>query len=85
LKVQEPNRYVEYNVIGAGMRLIFDSKSSNLFLSCRYSTHALVTTSDVGAGEQISLEAILKGWRKTPKNLKNHSSPFSSSRFNSRA
>jgi len=55
------------------MRMICDSKNTNLFLSCRYSTPALVTTSDAGAGEQISLEAILKGLQKTHKNLKNHS------------
>jgi hypothetical protein len=71
LEFFSPYRYVEYNVIGGGMRMIFDSKSSNLFLSCHYSAPALVTAS--GAGEQISLEAILKGLKKTHKNLKNHS------------
>ena len=66
-------RYVEYNVIGGGMRLIFDSKSGNLFLSCHYSTPALVTASGAGSAEQVSLQAILKGLKKTHKNLKNHS------------
>ena len=66
-------RYVEYNTIGGGMRLIFDSKSNNLFLSCHYSTPALITGSGAGSAESVSLAAILKGLKKTHKNLKNHS------------
>lgn len=66
-------RYVEYNVIGGGMRLIFDSKTSNLFLSCHYSTPALITASGAGNAESVTLTAILKNFKKTHKNLKNHS------------
>jgi hypothetical protein len=44
---------IKYNVIGGGMRLIFDSKSSNLFLSCRYSTPALVTASGAGSAKTV--------------------------------
>jgi hypothetical protein len=66
-------RYVEYNVIGGGMRLIFDSKSSNLFLSSHYSTPALIIASAAASTEATSLAAILKGLKKTHKNLKNHS------------
>jgi hypothetical protein len=66
-------RYVEYNVIGGGMRLIYDSKKEQLFLSCHYSTPALITASGAGSTESTSLEAILRGLKKTHKNLKNHS------------
>jgi hypothetical protein len=66
-------RYVEYNVIGGGMRLIYDSKKDQLFLSCHYSTPALVIASGAGSTESASLSAILKGLKKTHKNLKNHS------------
>jgi hypothetical protein len=66
-------RYVEYNVIGGGMRLIFDAKTSHLFLSSHYSTPALMTASGAGSAESVSLTAILKGLKKTHKNLKKHS------------
>jgi hypothetical protein len=66
-------RYVEYNVVGGGMRLIFDSKTSNLFLSSHYSTPALITASGAGSAESVSLAAILKGLKKTHRNLKKHS------------
>jgi hypothetical protein len=66
-------RYVEYNAIGGGMRLIFDAKSNNLFLSSHYSTPALLIASGAGSAEEIALDAIIKGLKKTHKNLKNHS------------
>jgi hypothetical protein len=66
-------RYVEYNVIGGGMRLIYDSKKGELFLSCHYSTPALITASGAGSAESVALDAVLKGLKKTHKNLENHS------------
>jgi hypothetical protein len=66
-------RYVEYNVIGGGMRLIYDSKKDCLFLSSHYSTPALIVASGAGSAESVSLAAIQQGLKKTHKNLKNHS------------
>jgi hypothetical protein len=48
-------RFVEYNVIGGGMRLIYDSKKDYLFLSSHYSTPALIVASGAGSAESVSL------------------------------
>jgi hypothetical protein len=66
-------RYVEYNVIGGGMRLIYDSKKGHLFLSCHYSAPALITASGAGSAEATGLAEFKQGLKKTHKNLKDHS------------
>jgi hypothetical protein len=66
-------RYVEYNVIGGGMRLIYDADSANVFLSAHYSDPALLVASTDDSDEQLELNDIMAGMRVTQKNLVGHS------------
>lgn len=66
-------RYVEYNVIGGGMRLIYDATSVNLFLSAHYSDPALLTASSDDSEEQLELNDIMASQRVTHRNLVSHS------------
>jgi len=65
-------RYVEYNVIGGGMRLIYDSTTPALFLSCHYSYPARVTCSGGGAFS-ATFATMLGELRLTYLRLKGHS------------
>ncbi len=66
-------RYVEYNVIGGGMRLIYDATTSNLFLSAHYSDPSLLTASTDDSEEQLELNDIMTSLRVTQKHLLGHS------------
>ncbi|OOG37524.1 hypothetical protein [Rhodanobacter sp. C05] len=66
-------RYVEYNVIGGGMRLIYDATSTNLFLSAHYSDPALLIASSEDSEEQLELNDIMTSLRITQKHLVGHS------------
>lgn len=66
-------RYVEYNVIGGGMRLIYDVTLGNLFLSAHYSDPSLVIASTDDSAEQLELNDIMTSLRLTQRNLERHS------------
>lgn len=66
-------RYVEYNVIGGGMRLIYDASLGNLFLSAHYSDPALITASTDDSAEQLELNDVMTSLRVTQKHLVCHS------------
>lgn len=66
-------RYVEYNVIGGGMRLIYDATLGNLFLSAHYSDPSLVIASTDDSAEQLDLNDIMTSLRLTQRNLERHS------------
>lgn len=63
-------RYVEYNVIGGGMRIVFDSESRSMFLSAHYSSPALIE----GTGDDEFVVADLAcTLAVTQQNLRRHS------------
>jgi hypothetical protein len=66
-------RYVEYNVIGGGMRLIYDATTTNVFLSAHYSDPAQIIASVEDSEEQLELNDIMTSLRLTQKNLVGHS------------
>lgn len=70
----DPNwtRYIEYNVIGGGMRLIYDSTTPALFLSCHYSYPARVTCSG-GGTFSAAFATMLGELHLTYLRLKGHS------------
>ncbi|MCC5068986.1 hypothetical protein VDF90_09390 [Xanthomonas campestris pv. raphani] len=63
-------RYVEYNVIGGGMRIVFDSETRAMFLSAHYSSPALITDS---SADECIVADIACTLAVTQQNLRRHS------------
>ncbi|HEX3865568.1 MAG TPA: hypothetical protein VHV78_02410 [Gemmatimonadaceae bacterium] len=65
-------RYMEYNAIGGGMRVIYDADTQSLFLSVHYAKPALLRA-DGGQPDETTLANIRAAYRLTHALLKKHS------------
>ncbi len=65
-------RYMEFNCIGGGMRLVYDATMNNLFLSAHYSDPVIIRANG-GSVDGGDLDTLLAALKLTHKLVKLHS------------
>lgn len=68
----DPYRYMEFNTIGGGMRLVFDSTSNDIFLSAHYSDPAVLRAA-AGSVDRTNLDNLVTVFSRTHVRVKRHS------------